>query len=343
MTNPILQILSNSSNKSKTPIWLMRQAGRYLPEYREIRKDTKHFLDLCYNSDLACEVTLQPIRRFDFDAAIIFSDILVVPDSMGIKVIFKEQQGPVLDAIQTKEEMDKAFNKKNLDKLLPIYEAIKKVKEELPKNKALIGFSGGAWTLAAYIVEGKLSRDLAIAKVTYYNNRNFFNKLIDHLVENISQHLIKQFQAGADILQIFDSWSGMLADEDYDQLIIKPTQAIIEKVRRVYPNIPIICFPRMSSIRYEKFCAEVDCQAVSVDQYMSLKWAKDHCNNKIIQGNLDPLILFSKSKDLIKQKIDEIFEQIGDSNFIFNLGHGILPKTPIENVELLVEYVRQNG
>lgn len=338
MNKIILEIFNNK--KVSPAIWLMRQAGRYLPEYRKVRQETKHFLDLCYNSDLASEVTIQPIRRFNFDAAIIFSDILVVPDSMGIKVRFKENQGPVLEEIQTIEALNNALSRKNQDKLLPVYEAIRKTKKQLPENVALIGFSGGAWTLASYIVEGQLSRDLSIIKPIYYNNKYFLEKLIDHLVENVSQHLINQIKAGAELLQIFDSWAGMLAGKDYEDLIIKPTQKIIEKVKAIYPNIPIICFPRMSGLQYEKFCHEVNCDAIGVDQYMSLKWLKKHSNSKIIQGNLDPLVLFSNSKDLIREKVDAILEDLEGQNFIFNLGHGVLPKTPPENVEFLVNYVK---
>ena len=340
MNKSILKLLSNIEKKITPPIWLMRQAGRYLPEYQVIRKQTKHFLDLCYDPDLACEVTLQPIKRFNLDAAIIFSDILVVPDSMGIKVLFKEQKGPVLESIRTKEELDKALSKKNKHKLNYVYQAIEKTKDSLPNDVALIGFSGGAWTLASYIVEGQISKDLSIVKATYYNNKNFFNKLIESLVENIAQHLINQIKAGVDLIQIFDSWAGMLIGEDYENLIIKPTQEIIKKVRQVYPAIPIICFPRMSGLRYEEFCLKVDCQAISIDQYMTLNWIKEHNNNKIIQGNLDPLILLSKSKDLIKERVDDILEQMKDTNFIFNLGHGVVPQTPPENVEFLVNYIK---
>ncbi len=338
MSKSILEIFKKDS--SNIPIWLMRQAGRYLPEYRKVRQETKHFLDLCYNSDLACEVTLQPIRRFNLDAAIIFSDILVIPDAMGIKVRFKENQGPVLEEIQTKEALNTALSRKNKEKLLPIYEAIRKTKAQLPKDVALIGFSGGAWTLASYVVEGKLSRDLSIVKPVYYNSHNFFDKLIEHLIENIAEHLINQIKAGAEIIQIFDSWAGMLAGEDYENLVIRPTQEIIKKVKAIYPNIPIICFPRMSGLQYKKFCQEVDCQAIGIDQYMSLDWIKNHNNGKIIQGNLDPLVLLSNSKDFIKRKADLILEVMKGERFIFNLGHGVIPNIPPENVEFLVNYVK---
>jgi uroporphyrinogen decarboxylase len=336
----IIKILNKEKSKVNYPIWLMRQAGRYLPEYRKIRETTKGFLDLCYSPDLACEVTLQPIRRFDLDAAIIFSDILVVPDSMGIKVDFVENEGPLLGKIQNKNELNHALAQKKAEKLLPVYQAITKTRSALDKEKALIGFSGGAWTLASYIVEGRISKDLSIAKALYYNDKAFFNQLIDHLVENIAEHLIKQIDAGVDLIQIFDSWAGVLTGDDYDQLIIKPTKEIIKLVRQAYPNVPIICFPRGSSFQYEKFCLEVDCQGISIDQYMPLKLLKDKKNQKIIQGNLDPLILLSNSTDLIRQRIDAIFDGMEKQDFIFNLGHGVVPKTPPENVEFMVNYVK---
>lgn len=341
MSKIILDILNKNNTSTNIPIWLMRQAGRYLPEYRKIRSETKGFLDLCYNSDLACEVTLQPIRRFNLDAAIIFSDILVVPDAMGIKVEFKENEGPILEKIQNKESLKLALTKQNNNKLSPVYEAIKKTKNQLQKDVALIGFSGGAWTIASYMVEGKLSRDLSVIKPIYYNDKYFFEMLIDHLIENISQHLINQVKAGAEILQIFDSWAGMLIGEDYENLIIKPTQKIIEKVKAISPNIPIICFPRMSGLQYEKFCQEVDCQAIGIDQYISLDWIRKYNNGKIIQGNLDPLVLLSESKDFIKRRIDLILESMRGENFIFNLGHGVIPNIPPENVELLVNHIKR--
>ncbi len=328
-------------NKANYPIWLMRQAGRYLPEYREIRNSTKGFLDLCYNPDLACEVTLQPIRRFDLDAAIIFSDILVVPDSMGIKVSFVENEGPLLQKIQNIEELNKALLQKNSEKLSPVYEAIRKTRSFLDKEKALIGFSGSAWTLAAYIVEGKISRDLSIAKSLYYNDKEFFIELINNLVQQIAEHLIMQIDSGVDIIQLFDSWAGMLVGDDYDQLVIKPTIEIIKLVRKVYPYIPIICFPRGSGLQYEKFCLKVDCQAIGVDQYMPIDWVRDKSNQKIIQGNLDPLILLCKSTGFIAKRIDVIFEAMGPQDFIFNLGHGVVPQTPPENVKFLVNYVKE--
>lgn len=340
MSKPILEIFQNK-NKVNHPVWLMRQAGRYLPEYRKIRSQTKSFLDLCYDVEFAKEVTLQPIRRFNLDAAIIFSDILVIPDAMGIEVNFKENEGPVLGAIQDISQLKEALTKKELEKLNPVYQALAKVKQELPSNVGLIGFSGAPWTLASYIVEGKLSKDFSTVKSIYYNDKKFFSALINHLTENVIYHLKKQIEAGAEIIQIFDSWAGMLIEEDYLELVIKPTKVIVNELKKTYPNIPIICFPRMSGFNYQKFCQEIDCDAIGIDQYVSLKWVKEICNDKIIQGNLEPLVLLSKSQDLIKEKIDKIFDCLGDTNFIFNLGHGVVPKTPVENVEFLVNYVKK--
>jgi uroporphyrinogen decarboxylase len=335
MKKTILNLFNNKT--SQTPIWLMRQAGRYLPEYRELRSNKKGFLDLCYDPESASEVTLQPIRRFNLDAAIIFSDILVIPDSMGIKVEFKEAEGPVLEKIKSIEDLKR---EPKGEKLNLVYEAIEITKRQLPENVALIGFSGSPWTIAAYMVEGKLSKDLSEVKSAYYNNRKFFDFLIETLIENIAQHLINQIKHGAEIVQLFDSWAGMLIDDDYKNLVIKPNQKIVAKVKTVYPNIPIICFPRMSFMQYEIFCNEVNCDAIGIDQYMNLEWIKNRSNGKIIQGNLDPLVLLSKSQDLIKERVDKILKAMKNEKFIFNLGHGVVPKTPAENVEYLVNYVK---
>lgn len=339
MNKRIIETLKSNNNKnSNIAIWLMRQAGRYLPEYQKTRQKAGGFLNLCYNPDLACEVTLQPIKRFDLDAAIIFSDILVIPDSLGINLKFEEKKGPILEVVTNQKDLDKlTLNSKKLEKT---YEAIVKTKENLAKEKTLIGFSGAAWTLAAYMIEGQISKDLSVVKSKYYNDKNFFHNLLEILIENISCHLIRQIKSGVDVIQIFDSWAGVLTDKDYDELVIIPTKAIIKKVRAIYPDIPIICFPRMSGLQYQKFCLQVDCDAISIDQYMSLSWAKENCNNKIIQGNLDPIILLSNSTDLIKERVDHIFSQMEGKNFIFNLGHGVLPKTPPENVEFLVNYIK---
>lgn len=340
MNKLILEIIAQEKSQKEIPIWLMRQAGRYLPEYRELRKSKKNFLEMCYDYNLASEITLQPIKRFNFDAAIIFSDILVIPDAMGINVKFEENHGPILEKIDNINSLKEALKRKNSKNLEEVYKAINITRDNLPKNTALIGFAGAAWTIAAYIVEGKLSKDLSKIKSIYYNDPKFIKALIDELINSISEHLINQIEAGAEIIQIFDSWAGTVTDEDYEELVIKPTQKIIKQVRKKYSNIPIICFPRMSGINYQKFCDMVDCNVISVDQFVSLNWVKKINNNKIIQGNLDPIVLLSQSQELIKKKVDIILNEMKENNFIFNLGHGVVPETPIENVEFLVNYIR---
>lgn len=324
------------------PIWLMRQAGRYLPEYKELRKNAKNFLDFCYNHDMAVEATLQPLRRFNLDAAIIFSDILVIPDSMGIKVEFLENHGPLIEEVETIEKLNLALEKENNDKLENIYKAIKSTKNQLPQNKALIGFVGGAWTIACYMVEGKLTKDFSKIKKIYYTNKEYINHLIDVLIDRIANHLIKQIEAGADIVQIFDSWAGIVAAEDYQDLVINPNKKIIEKVKSIYPEVKIICFPRMSGINYKNFCEQVNCDAIGVDQFTPISWISRNSKNKIIQGNLDPLIL-QGNESLIKNAVDNIFYSMKGKNFIFNLGHGVVPNTNPEKVRFLINYVKEKN
>lgn len=337
MPNDLLKTLTkNSSNQ--IPIWLMRQAGRYLPEYKKIRNKKHSFLDLCYDANLASEVTLQPLQRFDLNAAIIFSDILVIPDSMGIEVVFEEKTGPSLKKIKNLNDLKTLQSNKKI--LNSVYEAITLTKKKLNPNNSLIGFAGAPWTLASYIVEGKLSKDLSFIKSYFYNDPSFIFNLINLLVEEISCHIINQISNGADIIQIFDSWAGVLTGNDYQKLIIEPNKKIIENVKKVFPNVPIICFPRMSGHNYKNFCEQVPCDAISVDQYVDLGWILDNCNDKVIQGNLDPVLLLCESQELLKDRIDYILEVTQGQNLIFNLGHGVLPETKIENVEFLVNYVK---
>ncbi len=324
---------------SITPIWLMRQAGRYLPEYRELRKNASNFLDFCYNPEMATEATLQPMKRFDLDAAIIFSDILVIPDSMGLKVEFLENHGPLVETVENLEKLNNSLEKSNNEKLKNVYKAINFTKNQLPQNKALIGFAGGAWTIACYMVEGKLTKDFSKIKKIYYSNKEYIIYLLDILVDRIADHLIKQIEAGADLIQIFDSWAGMVPAEDYDDLIINPNQKIIEKVKALYPEIKIICFPRMSGINYKRFCEQVNCDAVGVDQFIPISWVSENSDKKIIQGNLDPLILLG-DEELIKNRVDNIFSKMKGKNFIFNLGHGVVPNTDPEKVRFLINYVK---
>lgn len=323
----------------RPPIWLMRQAGRYLPEYREIRKDTEMFLDLCYTPELAAEVTLQPIRRYGFDAAIIFSDILVIPDALGQPVSFKEGVGPVLEAIKAVDELDSLDQGKLSDHLNPVYEAIQQVRKDLSSKTALIGFAGAPWTVATYMVEGSTSRDFANTKRWAFSAPQEFGKLIDILVTSITKHLIAQVEAGADALQIFDSWAGILPETAFDQWCVEPILRIVFDVKEKYPDVPIIVFPRLAGHRYLKVAAIEGVSAVSLDQTVSLDWVQENLQKKVaVQGNLDPIYLLAGG-EAMRAEANRILKSLSGGPFIFNLGHGVLPPTPLDNVAELCEIV----
>jgi uroporphyrinogen decarboxylase len=317
----------------------MRQAGRYLPEYREIRKDAGTFLDLCYTPDLAAEVTLQPIRRYGFDAAIIFSDILVIPDALGQPVSFKEGVGPVLEAIENVNGLTSLNQDRLLEHLLPVYEALQQVRRDLPDETALIGFAGAPWTVATYMVEGGTSRDFANTKRWAFSAPQEFGKLVDILVASITKHLIAQVDAGADALQIFDSWAGMLPETAFDQWCVDPISRIVSGVKEKHPDVPIIVFPRLAGYRYLKVATIEGVSAVSLDQTVSLDWVQENLQNQLtVQGNLDPIYLLAGG-DAMRAEANRILESLSGGPFIFNLGHGVLPPTPLDNVAELCEIV----
>lgn len=327
------------SKKNQTiPIWFMRQAGRYLPEYMEIRNDTANFLDLCYDSNKAAKVTIQPITRFDFDAAIIFSDILVLPHLLGWPVSFQKGEGPILkkfekdtDLNELKEKFDPNVNH--------IYDAISKVRSSLSPNKSLIGFSGSPWTVASYMLEGKGKQDFSVSKSFIYTKRALSGKLIDFITDKTIEHLKGQIKAGADVIQLFDSWAGMLSGKEYEDFVIKPTKKIVSSLKKDYPQLPIIGFPRGSGYLYDDYIAETGIDAIGVDQFVPISKMKLWQNDLVVQGNFDQVLLLS-SKEIIASKAYNLLSELNKTNFIFNLGHGILPNTSIENVEFLVDYVR---
>jgi len=322
----------------KTPIWLMRQAGRYMPEYMKVRSSVDNFLELCYNSDKAAEVTMQPINRFGLDAAIIFSDILVLPHALGWDVSFKQGEGPILRKFESENDL-LLLNEEFSSKIKNIYETVSKVKASLPQDVALIGFAGSPWTVVSYMLEGKGKQDFSVSKSFLYNQTETARKLIDIITEKTIEYLSGQIDAGAEVIQLFDSWSGVLNDVQYDDFVIKPTIKIIKALKAKYPHIPVIGFPRGSGYNYEKYITLTGIDGVSVDQFTPIsemnKWQK----NVVVQGNLDPVILLGDKKN-IANAVDKILFGMDDKNFIFNLGHGILPTTPVENVEYLVNYVR---
>lgn len=325
------------------PIWLMRQAGRYLPEYREIRSKANNFLELCYNPKLASEITLQPIKRFGFDGAILFSDILVIPDALGVKVEFVKNEGPKLEKVLDEKSL---LNLKlgNIENHLGnVFETINLVKGGLDQNTTFIGFSGSPWTIATYMVEGGGSKNFENVRSLAISNPQFFQKLVDILVEAISIYLIKQIETGVEVVKLFDSWAGVLPESEFEKWVIKPNQQIIENVRKKYPQVPIILFTRGAGVLYEKVALNTGATALAIDQNLPKKWAKEilqEKSGKIIQGNLDNILLANGSLEEIERETLGILKFFSDKTFIFNLGHGVLPHTPIANIEKLLQIVR---
>lgn len=317
----------------------MRQAGRYLPEYREIRAGAGTFLDLCYNPELAAEVTLQPVQRFPLDADIVFSDILVIPDALGQTVAFKEGVGPVLDALKNDQEVARLTTAKQAEHLAPVYETLGLVKKGLPDGVALIGFAGAPWTIATYMIEGGGSRDYAATKGWAFRAPDSFQLLMSLLEDSIARHLIAQVKAGAEVLQIFDSWAGMLPDGAFETWCVEPIRRIVSQVKAAAPDIPIIVFPRLAGARYAAFIDVEGVAAVSLDQTMSRQWAADHLQpHLVVQGNLDPVYLVGGGEPL-NAEIRKILKIFGKGPFIFNLGHGVMQTTPPEHVAELCDFV----
>ena len=336
--------LDNLANQhtNKTPIWLMRQAGRYLPEYKQVRKKAGSFLNLCYNPKMAAEVTMQPIRRFGFDASILFADILVIPDALGQPLDFKEGEGPVLEKITTIVELQKIIPE-NFDDfhkhLNPIYETIDILKTVLPKDVALIGFAGAPWTVATYMIAGRGKQDFNMLAKWANENEIFFNTLIDVLVDSTAEYLIAQVKAGAESLQLFDSWAGTLNQVDFMKWSVIPAKRIVEKVHNIYPDIPMIGFPKGAGKRIPNYVEETKFNAVSLEHNIDLIWAKNNIQNVCpVQGCLSPDTLLS-GQNLEKETL-EILETFSEGSHIFNLGHGINKETPIKNVEKLVKIVK---
>ena len=319
----------------------MRQAGRYLPEYRKIRKEKKDFLDLCLSPNLASEISLQPIERFDFDFIILFSDILVIPYSMNQKVSFLKNHGPVLSQIRKKDDLCYTNFQKCLGRIKNIFETIKILKEK-KKKKEIIGFCGGPFTVLNYMIEGgtsvKHSKILNFIK----GNKKEAAELTDILTELSVEYLKEQIRAGVDYVQVFESWASLLEDEDYENFIVKPNKKITEDIRRFSEKTKVIHFPRGSGKKYMNFIQEVECDVISIDETCPneiVEYAKR--KDIAIQGNLSPTILF-EGGEALQVKTKEILEKYKNNKHIFNLSHGILPRTPIENVETTVNIVKKH-
>lgn len=324
----------------RPPYWFMRQAGRYLPEYQEVRKQAGDFLNLCYSPDLACEVTLQPIRRYSTDAAILFSDILVVPDALGQKVEYIEGTGPVLNKLEQASDLDKLDVSRLHDHLTPVYETIGKLSKELPDDVALIGFAGSPWTVASYMVQGSGSKEFELPRLWALKEPKSFARLIDILVEATGEYLVAQIRAGAEAVQLFDSWSGVLPPTAFRELCVEPTKRIVSHIKASYPDTPVIGFPRGAGAKYRSYFETTGVDAVSLDTSVSPAWAAQTLQGiGAVQGNLDPLSLVAGGAALVREAAT-ILETLSSGPFVFNLGHGIVPQTPPENVAALAELIR---
>lgn len=319
----------------------MRQAGRYLPEYRQVRSKTSGFLDLCFTPELAAEVTLQPIRRFGFDAAILFSDILVIPHGLGQRVWFVEGEGPRLEPVD-QSSLAKLDPSKVLNQLAPVFETVSRVKANLPSSTTLIGFAGAPWTVATYMIAGQGGDDGDAARLFAYRNPEAFAGLLELLVQATTDYLIAQLKAGAQVLQIFESWAGTVPATQIDRFSIDPIAKIIAGVRRHDPKVPLIVFPRLAGANYPRYAERTGATAVSIDTQTSLHWANQNLGKAVTQGNLDPLVLIAGG-DALRRAVADIRIETEGRPHIFNLGHGIRPETPIGHVEELIRLVRGTG
>jgi uroporphyrinogen decarboxylase len=330
----------NGAITKRAPFWFMRQAGRYLPEYRELRSKTGGFIDLCLNRAASTEVTLQPIKRFNPDAAILFSDILIVPYGLGMDVRFEDGTGPILDAIHDRKGIDRLSLNKSWSRIESTYETVASVRSKLESDKTLIGFSGSPWTVATYMVEGKSSKDYAIVKGWAYRERDEFGRLIDLLIDATIKHLSLQVDAGADAIKIFDTWAGVLSPEEFQRWVIEPSVKICSELRRRYPEIKIIGFPKGVGVGYVEYTRQVGVDGIAIDTSVSPIWAAGSLQKyAAVQGNLDPIVLIEGGDKMIGQARN-IRKSLQEGPFIFNLGHGVLPSTPVKSLVELAEYLK---
>jgi uroporphyrinogen decarboxylase len=326
--------------QSPPPVWLMRQAGRYLPEYRALRAKAGDFLNLIFTPEYAVEVTLQPIRRFGFDAAILFSDILVIPHALGQPVRFAAGEGPRLEPLAGGEAIKRLAGAVDQEVLGAIYETVRLVRAQLDAGTALLGFCGAPWTVASYMIAGQGTPDQAPARLFAYREPAAFAALMDILVEASAAYLIRQLRAGADAVQIFDTWAGVLPPEEFTRWCIEPTRRIIAKVRAEIPAAKVIGFPRGAGTQLVRYVAEVPVNAVGLDWTVDRGFVRDKVQSRVpVQGNLDPLVLVAGGAGL-ERGVDAVLEAFADGPFIFNLGHGIVPETPIAHVESMLKRIR---
>jgi len=334
-----LKVLDGAA-QNPPPVWLMRQAGRYLPEYRALREKAGDFLNLIFTPEHAVEVTLQPIRRFGFDAAILFSDILVIPHALGQSVRFAAGEGPRLEPLAGAQGVARLAGEVDQKVLAPIYETVRQVKAKVDGGTALLGFCGAPWTVASYMIAGQGTPDQAPARLFAYREPAAFAALMDILVDASAGYLVRQLQAGADAVQIFDTWSGVLPPEEFARWCIEPTRRIMAKVREQVPGAKVIGFPRGAGTLLGRYVDELAVDAVGIDWTVDRGFVRDRVQSRVaVQGNLDPLVLVAGGAAL-ERAIDAVLEAFAERPFIFNLGHGIVPETPIAHVETMLKRIR---
>jgi len=341
MTKTLLRALSGETLPTP-PVWLMRQAGRYLPEYRATRARAGDFLSLCYTPDLAAEVTLQPIRRYGFDAAILFADILLIPDALGADLWFVTGEGPRLSTITGPDGLKPLKGKDDIhDHLAPVYETVKILSQELPKETTLIGFAGAPWTVATYMIAGRGTPDQAPAHKLRQEDPATFDALINLLTDATIEYLSKQVEAGAEVVKIFDSWAGSLKGEAFDRYALEPAKKITQEMKQRFPGLPVIAFPREAGDKYIGFAKAVGADCLALDTSVDATWAAQHLQKDgCVQGNLDPKLMITGG-DALRQEARRIVDALKNGPHIFNLGHGITPEADPENVHVLLEEIRR--
>ena len=336
---PFLAALSGEV-QSRPPFWLMRQAGRYLPEYREVRRQAGSFIDLCMNSELACEVTLQPLRRYGMDAAILFSDILMVPHGLGQKLEYLEGEGPKLAPVSDGAGLARLRTANFHEILAPVYQTVRRIAGALPEGTALIGFAGSPWTVACYMVQGGGSKEWEKVKGFAYRDEAGFDALIELLVGVTVEYLSRQIQAGAEAVQLFDSWAGILPASRFRRYVIEPTRRIVAALKALHPDVPVIGFPRNCGVLIEEYTRRTGVDAVALDTTVCPVWAAKHVQPlRPVQGNLDPILVMAGG-EAMKNGTDEILRALTGGLFVFNLGHGVTQGTPPEHVGQLAELIR---
>ena len=339
-TKPLLRALRGEI-LTPPPWWLMRQAGRYLPEYRAVRAKVRDFVEMCLTPAVAAELTLQPVRRYRMDGAILFSDILILPHALGQKLTFREGKGPVLEPIESFADLRRLKPGEATPRLEPVFDAVRRVAETLDPETALIGFAGSPWTVATYMVEGGVSKDFSRVKSWAYRDPDGFTELVNLLVRGTVELLASQMAAGAEVIQLFDSWAGILPEPAFERWVIEPTRLIVSALKSRFPDRPVIGFPRGAGLLYERYITETGVDGIGLDTTVPADYACARLQQlATVQGNLDPVMLSAGGAGL-ETAVRELCRSLGGGPFVFNLGHGVLPQTPPENIEMLARLLSE--